>query len=94
MNIGAHTTHCCIYHGCKYGDKDCPVSAGDIKQDHSCEQCGPEVEKEFRRDTPQEWSQKMSDSELIKRLDSYITEPLPQTVWKEFLERYKALTKK
>lgn len=34
-----HKTHCCSVHGCKYGDDDCPVAAGTIKQDSLCEEC-------------------------------------------------------
>jgi hypothetical protein len=37
--FGVHRTHCCIKHGCKYGDKDCPVVEGKIKQDYICEEC-------------------------------------------------------
>ena len=37
---GVHRTHCCILHGCKYGDEDCPVVNGEIKQDYICESCG------------------------------------------------------
>jgi len=36
---GVHRTHCCVLHGCKYGDKDCPVVNGEIKQDYTCELC-------------------------------------------------------
>lgn len=39
---GVHRTHCCIRHGCKYGDKDCPVVSGEIKQEYLCEWCGEE----------------------------------------------------
>lgn len=39
---GVHRTHCCFEHGCKYGDKDCPVELGLIKQDYPCEECGHE----------------------------------------------------
>jgi len=38
-HIGVHRTHCCIAHGCKYGDNDCPVALGEILQDHLCEFC-------------------------------------------------------
>jgi len=37
---GVHRTHCCVKHGCKYNDKDCPVVSGEIKQDYLCESCG------------------------------------------------------
>ena len=36
---GVHETHCCILHGCKYGDDDCPVVNGLTKQKYICEQC-------------------------------------------------------
>lgn len=31
-----HKSHCCITHGCKYGDDDCPVETGLIKQQYKC----------------------------------------------------------
>jgi hypothetical protein len=37
MNIGTHQTHCCIIHGCKYGDEDCPVVTGKVVQTYFCE---------------------------------------------------------
>ena len=36
---GVHQTHCCVKHGCKYNDEDCPVVSGEIKQDYICESC-------------------------------------------------------
>jgi hypothetical protein len=32
-------SHCCVYHGCKYGYDDCPVVLGKVDQDHICEDC-------------------------------------------------------
>jgi hypothetical protein len=40
--IGVHATHCCKQHGCKYGDEDCPVVLGEVKQVYPCEECGNE----------------------------------------------------
>lgn len=37
--IGVHKTHCCIIHGCKYGDPNCPVVNGSVKQEYICEYC-------------------------------------------------------
>lgn len=34
-----HTTHCCIIHGCKYCEEDCPVATGKVQQEYSCEDC-------------------------------------------------------
>lgn len=39
-NKGVHESHCCIRHGCKYGEEDCPVVSGEIKQLYDCEACG------------------------------------------------------
>lgn len=38
-NLGVHTSHCCIWHGCKYGDEDCPVALGRARQEHVCQVC-------------------------------------------------------
>lgn len=37
---GTHSSHCCSDHGCKYGNKDCPVTLGLIEQEYPCEDCG------------------------------------------------------
>lgn len=36
---GVHETHCCVHHGCKYGNEDCPVFSGEIIQKYGCEDC-------------------------------------------------------
>lgn len=38
-NWGVHITHCCLKHGCKYNDKDCPVINSDVEQKYLCEYC-------------------------------------------------------
>lgn len=47
--VGVHTRHCCIVHGCKYGEYDtCPVCIGYAKQEHLCEWCSEdEIQKEM-----------------------------------------------
>ena len=36
----SHASHCCIIHGCKYGEYDtCDVCLGKVKQEHFCEYC-------------------------------------------------------
>lgn len=34
-----HTRHCCEFHGCKYGDDDCPVARCLQKAEYECEIC-------------------------------------------------------
>jgi len=36
---GVHHAHCCLNHGCKYGDEDCPVVLELVKQEYPCELC-------------------------------------------------------
>ena len=38
-NKGVHQTHCCVLHGCKYGDDNCPVENEEIVQTCICESC-------------------------------------------------------
>ena len=42
IELGVHASHCCILHGCKYGDDDCPVEKGRVKQEYTCEYCDQE----------------------------------------------------
>lgn len=46
MSVGVHKTHCCKWHGCKYGDKGCPVVNGKEKQLYLCEDCYEDLESE------------------------------------------------
>lgn len=34
-----HTEHCCVTHGCKYGEADCSVATGAKQQSLPCEDC-------------------------------------------------------
>lgn len=43
---GVHASHCCLDHGCKYGDDNCPVVSGRVTQLYKCEDCTSE-EHEF-----------------------------------------------
>ena len=44
--IGVHASHCCKWHGCKYGDHDCPVANGEVEQEYLCEDCYEDLEDE------------------------------------------------
>jgi hypothetical protein len=43
-NDGVHVGHCCLEHGCKYGDKNCPVANGRLAAEFPCEQCDEDKE--------------------------------------------------
>lgn len=45
-NAGVHATHCCVRHGCKYGDSDCPVVGGTVPQRYPCEFCALDAEEQ------------------------------------------------
>ena len=36
---GVHKAHCCVAHGCKYGEESCPVGTGWTLQRYPCEAC-------------------------------------------------------
>ena len=44
--IGVHAAHCCKWHGCKYGDPDCPIANGEAEQLYLCEDCDEDLEDE------------------------------------------------
>ena len=50
-NTRVHITHCCVTHGCKYGDEDCPVANKKVAQSYSCEECVAYnmVDKQYKR---------------------------------------------
>lgn len=40
-----HTEHCCVDHGCKYGDSElCPVYRKEKRQNFTCPYCDPNSE--------------------------------------------------
>lgn len=41
LNIGTHTSHCCLEHGCKYNEENCPVELKTHEQEFPCEECQP-----------------------------------------------------
>ena len=45
-SVGVHAVHCCKWHGCKYGDTDCPVANGEIEQEYPCEDCSTVLAEE------------------------------------------------
>ena len=44
-SAGVHAAHCCKWHGCKYGDLDCPVANGEVEQEYPCEDCSQVLEE-------------------------------------------------
>lgn len=47
IGYGVHGSHCCIQHGCKYGDPTCPVFLGLVKQE--CRQeCCQDADRDLR----------------------------------------------
>lgn len=46
---GVHIGHCCVYHGCKYGDEDCPVVLELEEQKYPCETCSDGMEDDPNR---------------------------------------------
>lgn len=65
--IGVHVAHCCKDHGCKYGDAQCSVYAGDAAQGYPCEECDePEITI-----TKLEYDRLKNDSRFLAALEAY-----------------------
>lgn len=45
-DYGVHISHCCKWHGCKYGDDDCPVVTGKVEQKYLCGDCYEDLDYE------------------------------------------------
>jgi hypothetical protein len=61
-NIGTHVTHCCLRHGCKYREDECPVTTGEYTQEFACEYCTSSATLEARiKETEEEleWSRSL-----------------------------------
>ena len=68
-DIGVHATHCCIIHGCKYGEYDtCPVCLAEVKQERLCEFCYDFVYEELKMKSE---LQSEIDQEFLKRSRLY-----------------------
>lgn len=62
-NYGAHPSHCCKWHGCKYGDSDCPVVSGEVEQLYLCEWCDDVLQNE------EYFKQQLKDIKEIKQFE-------------------------
>jgi len=75
---GTHETHCCIKHGCKYGDSDCPVTIALVKQRYDCETCSDdEIERGWYKKQPDEYTDDVGEEEVKELL----------TTWEEIYQR-------
>jgi hypothetical protein len=43
-NDAVHATHCCLWHGCKYGNADCAVIKGRTWQKYPCVECAEDAD--------------------------------------------------
>jgi hypothetical protein len=68
--MDAHDTHCCIEHGCKYGDHHCPITNGQRKQANLCEVCGLETEGYFGEPELSREQQEAFISDLYEKVRS------------------------
>lgn len=61
-NIETHVTHCCLRHGCKYREDECPVVTKEREQEVACEYCTSSATLEARiKETQEEleWSRSL-----------------------------------
>lgn len=63
-SVSVHIEHCCKWHGCKYGDENCPVANGTEEQAYICEYCYEDIENENL------YREKLNNIEEIKKFIS------------------------
>ena len=63
-----HTRHCCIIHGCKYGDETCTVVTKKETQEGICEDCYETLSEGSRESLLRSISEWVRCSELRKQL--------------------------
>ena len=71
-----HSAHCCVMHGCKYGDEDCPVVSLNIEQSYPCEEC-------------YEFACEYSGDFIVTAKDAVLGVPTNHTVLKSHAEKEK-----
>ena len=67
-----HERHCCPKHGCKYGDKDCPV-VNRLTEKHNdhCEDCEHEARFPHKFVTPEEYQKGQAAIEALELLERF-----------------------
>lgn len=73
---GVHVSHCCVIHGCKYNEEDCPVSNGLIKQTNPCWDCIAENTSQGHRDVCYQQKVVIRASAMFPPLPSYEEPPM------------------
>ena len=90
-DIGVHATHCCLEHGCKYGDDDCPVMMGTVDglSAEECEHCIEDIKRfveAFHRINAPRYA---SEERMVKTLGEKIgygrMMQLAQKLWRQAL---------
>lgn len=74
-DTGVHASHCCVRHGCKYGDEDCPVVIGKVAQMYDCEDCEYEKEK-FAQDAGELLQSPENLARYLQKLQAHTKNPL------------------
>lgn len=85
-NDGVHIHHCCVIHGCKYGDPSCPVVLKKKDQAYTCEDCEfdypdrrPQFSPERAAEADAGWA-KLTDIEKIIMHQQYLRLTQPYSV--------------
>lgn len=77
---GVHASHCCIEHGCKYGDEDCPVASGEIRQEYICEYCDDDGIKSIDELFKPMWEKQLKRVEQCAQRQDSLNEQLKDLV--------------
>lgn len=82
----SHLNHCCIKHGCKYGDENCPVVLGRDKQRYPCEDCDQEyISEYFFEETKKIFNENMLEAIKVQFLKPIFEDDFPERGMKAWL---------
>jgi hypothetical protein len=74
---GMHVWHCCKVHGCKYGERSCPVVLETLVQKYFCEECTRSVEPgQVREPAVEQIIEHKEGSKITTTLKPAVTAPL------------------
>lgn len=86
-HAGVHVTHCCLDHGCKYGDDaSCPVANGTMVQRYPCEECNYGIPVKESIDQFAIEMRRQLDAFVAHNKQNYPNELNTRTAWRNMFD--------
>ena len=86
-----HATHCCIIHGCKYNEDNCPVVIDAVEQVYLCPDC---YNDDIRSIEECRYLYKHKKRKCRECGTVYSIKPKHKSRWRKYLERMSKINEK